>query len=70
LILQWIADGPGQEARHILIDIGALAAERRNGHGYGRLHGAQAICDFAQANRGPLSLRHRQMCGHREHFPG
>jgi hypothetical protein len=38
LILQRIADGSDQEARHVFIYVGALAAERSNRDGYGRLH--------------------------------
>jgi hypothetical protein len=59
LILQRIADGSSEEACHILVDIGVLAAESRNGHDHGRLHRAQTIGNFPKPDHGALRLGRR-----------
>jgi hypothetical protein len=56
LILQRIADAPDQEARDVVIDVRVLAAKRGYGHGYGRLHGAEAIRHLFEARGGALDL--------------
>jgi hypothetical protein len=43
LVLQRITDRAHEETGYILIYICVLAAKCGNGHGYGRLHGAQPV---------------------------
>jgi hypothetical protein len=63
LILQRITDSPHQESRDVVIYIGVLPAKGSNGHGYGRLHGAQAIRHLPKTRGDTLDL-HGRTSGH------
>jgi hypothetical protein len=55
LVLQWIADGPDEQPRYVLIHISALSAKRGDRNGDCRLHDLQPIRDLAQQCGGALT---------------
>jgi hypothetical protein len=66
LILQRVADSPDEQPRHIIIYVCVLTAKSGNGHGYGRLHGAQAIRNLPETGGRALNALGRRTSGHRE----